>query len=212
MEAPISAREAQSLRTREAILDAATKLLGEKPIEAITINELVAVAGVAKGSFYNHFSEKESLANEAALHIRKQYQTNVREANRNVTDPAYQIARGMCTFVQTSIEHPKLAKVLLRGDEWITRGDHPLNEDIQRSIDEGIDKGIFLERARHAGIVIMLGTSRITNMRLLSDHPTVDEIRELTIDGNALVLCAYGVEEKVAMRISRESAQDIIRG
>jgi hypothetical protein len=34
-------------------------------------------------------------------------------------------------------EHPKLARVLLRGDEWITRGDHPLNEHIQKSIDEG---------------------------------------------------------------------------
>ncbi len=85
MDQVISAREQQRLRTREAILSAATELLAIKPIEAISINELVALAGVAKGSFYNHFPEKDSLANLASTHIRKQYQRKIMALNAGIT-------------------------------------------------------------------------------------------------------------------------------
>ena len=54
----ITAREANSLRIRSALIRACGDLLVEKPIDAVTINNIVEIAGVAKGSFYNHFPDK----------------------------------------------------------------------------------------------------------------------------------------------------------
>ena len=210
MDQAISAREQQRLRTREAILNAATELLAVKPIEAISINELVALAGVAKGSFYNHFPEKDSLANLASTHIRKQYQRKIMALNAGITDPASQIVRGICSFIQTSIENPRLAAVLLRGDDWITAGNHPLNEYIQHSIEAGINQKIFLERTRHHGIILILGTSRISIMRLLTDKPSINEIRILAIETNVLILCGFGMAYESALELSQQASEAII--
>lgn len=212
MDQAISAREQQRLRTREAILNAATELLAVKPIEAISINELVALAGVAKGSFYNHFPEKDSLANLASTHIRKQYQRKIMALNAGITDPASQIVRGLCSFIQTSIENPRLAAVLLRGDDWITAGNHPLNEYIQHSIEAGINQKIFLERTRHHGIILILGTSRISIMRLLTDKPSIDDIRILAIETNVLILCGFGMAYETALELSQQASEAIITG
>ncbi len=212
MDQVISAREQQRLRTREAILSAATELLAIKPIEAISINELVALAGVAKGSFYNHFPEKDSLANLASTHIRKQYQRKIMALNAGITDPASQIVRGLCSFIQTSIENPRLAAVLLRGDDWVTAGNHPLNEYIQDSIEAGINQRIFLERTRHHGIILILGTSRISIMRLLTDKPSINEIRILAIETNVLILCGFGMAYESALELSQQASAAIITG
>lgn len=48
-------------RTVRALLTAATELMGERGYAAVTIDEVVARAGVAKGAFYHHFPSKLAL-------------------------------------------------------------------------------------------------------------------------------------------------------
>ena len=52
--------------TREAIVAAAAALFGEKGFAGATIDEIAALAGVAKGAVYHHFPNKEAVF-EAAL-------------------------------------------------------------------------------------------------------------------------------------------------
>jgi TetR/AcrR family transcriptional regulator, transcriptional repressor for nem operon len=53
---------------REKLLDAAFAVIREKGYVASTVDELCARAGVAKGSFFHHFKDKEALAVAAANH------------------------------------------------------------------------------------------------------------------------------------------------
>ncbi len=53
---------------RRKLLDAAFSLIRAKGYSATTIDELCARAGVAKGSFFHHFKDKETLAVAAADH------------------------------------------------------------------------------------------------------------------------------------------------
>ena len=53
---------------RQKLLDAAFALIREKGYVATTVDELCARAGVAKGSFFHHFKDKEALAVAAADH------------------------------------------------------------------------------------------------------------------------------------------------
>jgi TetR/AcrR family transcriptional repressor of nem operon len=51
---------------RQKLLDAALALIREKGYVATTVDDLCARAGVAKGSFFHHFADKEALAVAAA--------------------------------------------------------------------------------------------------------------------------------------------------
>ena len=51
---------------RQKLLDAAVSLVRSKGYAATTVEDLCAKAGVAKGSFFHHFTGKEALATAAA--------------------------------------------------------------------------------------------------------------------------------------------------
>lgn len=55
------ARDVNRQRNRAALLDAALTLFLDRGIEPVTIDEIVAKAKMAKGSFYRHFSDKHGL-------------------------------------------------------------------------------------------------------------------------------------------------------
>lgn len=78
----------RAARTRRAMLDAGFELLAERPIDAIAIDEVVARAGVAKGSFFNHFTDKPGFAGAIAAEVRLELEERVTDANAGVEDRA----------------------------------------------------------------------------------------------------------------------------
>jgi len=48
-------------RTRDVLGDALVQLVQEKPFDAITVQEVLARAGVSRSTFYTHFSDKDDL-------------------------------------------------------------------------------------------------------------------------------------------------------
>lgn len=56
-----SRREKRKERTRRLLLEAADAFFREQGFEATTVEEIAAVADVAKGTFFNYFENKEAL-------------------------------------------------------------------------------------------------------------------------------------------------------
>jgi|GEM_PF-5362265 len=54
-------RQARSLRTRAAIIEAALRSWGARGYAAVTVDEICAEAGIAKGAFYFHYRSKADL-------------------------------------------------------------------------------------------------------------------------------------------------------
>jgi AcrR family transcriptional regulator len=55
------ASERSAADTRAELLDAATNVFAERGYQAATVDEIVATAGLSKGTFYWHFESKEGL-------------------------------------------------------------------------------------------------------------------------------------------------------
>jgi AcrR family transcriptional regulator len=53
--------ERKKIQTRERIYRAALKLFAKRGLEATTVDEIVAMADVAKGTFFNYFHSKEQI-------------------------------------------------------------------------------------------------------------------------------------------------------
>ncbi len=56
-------------KTRERIVQVATELFASKGFDRATVDEIVAKAGVAKGTFYLYFKSKEDLVKEIAFDV-----------------------------------------------------------------------------------------------------------------------------------------------
>lgn len=55
----------ETARNRERILAAAGRLLRERGLNGVSVNDIMASAGFTHGGFYRHFSSRQALATEA---------------------------------------------------------------------------------------------------------------------------------------------------
>ena len=54
-------RNQSAAETRKKIVDSASRLFAENNYDTVSVNDIVEAAGVAKGSFYVHFTSKDAL-------------------------------------------------------------------------------------------------------------------------------------------------------
>ena len=80
--------QARVLRTRNALLAAGRRLFAERAIDAVAIDDIVAAAGVAKGTFYNHFDDKDALLTAIVTEIRSTVEERIATINAGIEDPA----------------------------------------------------------------------------------------------------------------------------
>ena len=72
---------------------AGRELFAERPVDAVAIDDIVRKADVAKGSFYNHFADREALVAAITDDIRLGLEAAIDAANDGVEDPARRVAR-----------------------------------------------------------------------------------------------------------------------
>lgn len=67
-------------KTREAIVDAAARLLRKRGIGAVSVADIMAEVGMTVGGFYKHFESKEALVSEAIEHASHKTADQLRSA------------------------------------------------------------------------------------------------------------------------------------
>jgi AcrR family transcriptional regulator len=60
--APPPRERADALRNRRRVLDAAARLFAERGVDGVSMDDVVAAAGVGKGTLYRRFGDKSGLA------------------------------------------------------------------------------------------------------------------------------------------------------
>jgi AcrR family transcriptional regulator len=129
---------------REQILDSAARVLVAKGLAAMTVADVVAGAGVAKGTFYLYFSSKEGLV--AALQARYT-ESLVTRAEAVLTGPGSHTERldelvaAMLDFhaAQVRLHHALFRDAGLRDDQSMRR----LESLLATFISDGVAAGAF---------------------------------------------------------------------
>lgn len=132
----------RKLETREALLKSGRRLLLELG-PAVTIDKITLSAGVAKGSFYNHFSSREELFGEileaVVLDIMEKYSA----FNPSISDPlALLSARAQFAF-RTLLEDPDACRLLMLVEPAAVGGavDRSLHATLFGEIKAGVEVG-----------------------------------------------------------------------
>ncbi|MBN8485346.1 MAG: TetR/AcrR family transcriptional regulator [Sphingomonadales bacterium] len=194
----------RAARTRAALLAAGFELLAERPIDAIAIDDIVARAGVAKGSFFNHFTDKQGFAVAIGAAVRAEVEERVGTANAGVTDPALRLAGGMRVAAAFALDERKQAIVMLRGLELATGIDHDLNRGIRADIEALIAAGLARPEAARSGVRYWLGLCQIIQLNVIERRPNradaARRLREMLVLG----LTGLGVPEPRAQAVAAE--------
>jgi AcrR family transcriptional regulator len=138
-------------------MEAGLQLFAERPVDAVPIDDIVAAAGVAKGSFFNHFADKQQFADAISAEIRIDLEARVKEANKGVADPLERLVGGMRVAVDFALTERERATIMARGASLATGRDHPLNAGLRKDIDAARAAGLLRKEADTAGLLLWLG-------------------------------------------------------
>jgi AcrR family transcriptional regulator len=204
--APSARMSSRSGRTRAALITAGLDLLVDRPIDAIAIDEVVARAGVAKGSFFNHFTDKHHFAAAVAAEVRMEVEADVTRANAGVTDPVARIAGGMRVAATFALAQPRRATLLLRSQVPATRQTHPLNRGLKEDIEAALAEGLLRPEAGHVGLAYWLGLCQVLMIHLIETSPAPEPAAARLEEMLVLGLTGLGVPADHAAAIAGNAA------
>ena len=190
-------------RMRAILVEAALRLFARKGVDATTIDEIVTVAGVAKGTFYNYFTDRADIARAVGGNIRHELNMAVDALNAGIDDPAELIRRGVCLFMASVAGNPDKATMLSRlydsGLSITGFGNAHLLGDIR----DGIAKGRIDVPSEEAALhhVVGLGTAAMRHLLDAGAGPEVLRGEGYARDISLVLLRGLGVPPDEVERI-----------
>ena len=196
----------RAARTRAALIAAGFELLVERPIDAIPIDDVVAKAGVAKGSFFNHFADKQDFANAIATEVRLEVEALITKANDGVANPVERIAGGMRVAAEFAMAQPKRSAVLLRSQGSSTARAHPLNRGVVGDFEAACAQGLLRPEALESGVLYWLGLCQAIMTNIVERRPSRDDANRRLAEMLVLGLTGLGIDATEATRLARLKA------
>jgi AcrR family transcriptional regulator len=207
---PSPKRAPRAQKTRSSLISASLKLFNEKPIDAVAIDEIVQSAGVAKGSFYYHFADRNALVEAIAGDIREHLEKAVTDQNAEITDAARRVVRAAITYFRFVIDEPNSAGFLARNYNHSVSLSSPLNHGMVNDISLGLRDGRFSVPTVQAGVLLVSGVIQTTFAAILRD-PRVDIALSLSQQMCTLMLRSLGLDHEEATRLSAQVTDEIMR-
>jgi TetR/AcrR family transcriptional repressor of nem operon len=92
-----------ALQTREALLDAGAALAEEHGLAGVSVNMVVARAGVAKGTFYVHFKDRSAFVDDMHARFHARVQVAVDQAVAGLPPGARRLSRAAEAYLDVSL-------------------------------------------------------------------------------------------------------------
>ncbi|WGM40669.1 TetR/AcrR family transcriptional regulator [Caulobacter sp. NIBR1757] len=200
----------RAMRTRAALIGAGRRLYRERPVDAVTVDDIVQAAAVGKGSFYNHFADREALVRAISSEIRASVETAVTLANEGVSDPARRMARAVCGYLRFGLDQAESAGVLVRIHSGHTSLSAPLNKGLVEDIENGLAAGRFTVATVEAGLLFVMGVTQLALVRVVQE-PTPAFAVSLSQQMCALILRGLGLGGAEADLIAAQASDEIVR-
>jgi len=175
MNSTVAAIPGKRERTRVALIEAAIDVLAEKGLEGASIDDLVRVAGMARGTFYNYFQTREEVICAVSEHIRERIHEGV--VSRVPADVCSEVIVACITygFIKYGLEHPKIGWALVRiggGRHWVSGNKFECADD---ALQEVLGEDMLLP----AGLTYVEGVGLMILRRLLEGRITKPEVEQI---------------------------------
>lgn len=166
-------------RTRQALIDAAVRLIAEGRGDRASIQEITETADIGFGSFYNHFESKEDLFATASGELLERWGQLIDRAVAGITDPAEVFAVSFRISGRLAWTHPDMARFLTGAGLDLLDAPSGLAPRALRDIAAGQAAGRFA--AVDARIALSAAAGALLGLLRLR-HREPDRVTESTVD------------------------------
>jgi AcrR family transcriptional regulator len=129
--------------TRRRLLEAALRLMAEKGMEGVAINEITEAADVGFGSFYNHFESKEAIHAALTDCVFEDFADTLDQLTRDLSDPAQVVSVSVRHTVLRAKRDPLWGQFLMREGFSSRAMNRGLGRRLTRDVGKGIAAGRF---------------------------------------------------------------------
>lgn len=188
-------------RTRQALIDAAVRLIAEGRGERASVQEITEEADVGFGSFYNHFESKEQLFETASSEVLERWGRMIDRASTGITDPAEVFSISLRLSARLSWTHPEVARFITGAGLELLELPGGLAPRALRDIEAGQATGQFSVADAEVALSAVAG-GLIGLLRLHQRHP--ERVEESSVDELAeSCLRLLGLPSARARRLAR---------
>jgi AcrR family transcriptional regulator len=147
----------QRERTRLQLIEAAVRVFAERGVGGAPVHAVASEAGLANGTFYNHFASKQELIAAVAGHLMDRLADQIAVSSRELEDPAECVSVALRRFNEKACQDPIWGNVTVRLGAGATEVSERIAANLTRDLEEGIQRGRFKVPTRRAAADIVLG-------------------------------------------------------
>ena len=209
MRKPVETRKRSNTRAR--IHAAALRSFADSGSADVTVSEVAAAAGIARGTVYNNISGPENLFSEVARDLSSEMIARVEATIAGIEDPALRLATGVRLFIRRASEERDWGAFLVRFALW--------HSDLQRLLDAPPvkDASLVLRRTSRkadalrdlAFVSLLSGATLGALSPVVGGHQTWREAGSHTAE---FLLRAAGVPGVQARKLSETRLPDLAAG
>jgi len=198
--------------TREKLVLSAFRLIAERGVDAVAINEITEAADVGFGSFYNHFPSKEAIYEEVFRRVLDEFGDALDRLTGELEDPAEVVAASVRHTVLRAQAEPLWGRFVLREcltPRGLTGG---LAVRLLRDVRSGIARKRFVAPDPGMALAMAGGTVLLSIGLQSASQQAAAPLKKLGIDTKHVaertavtVLRALGVASAEATRIARRT-------
>lgn len=193
-------------RKRECIADAVIQLISRDGIRAVTMERVAQEVGIAKGTVYLHYRDKQHLLDAAKESALQPLMERVEELSKSKLSPIEQLEVFALRYVGYFDERRDFFRVLLyereigRGDRFRSDRYQKLLRIVTTIVEQGIAQGVFRDiPAPKAAAIFLESNIAMIHQRLLTGDRT-------PVEADVKLICSLFERGLVASAAQRRLA------
>lgn len=192
-------------KTRQKLLSTAVAVFADRGVDAPSIDDFIAAAGVARGTFYNHFKTTRELLDAVTAEVSDEIIATIERVVIGIDSPVQRIACGCAMYMQVAIDHPAWGAFITRTGMRGAASGHLIDVYLPRDLELAREQGQASFASVRAARDILLGGVRQGIESVLSGAAPREHLRETL----GMALRGIGVPKTQLSRLMAAPVGDI---
>ncbi len=167
-------------RTRNSILLASFRLIGEERGDFQRVEDFCTAAGISRGTFYNYFPSVEALYETLANELSRDFDSAVHGVMASLPNPAARTAAAVRYYMQAAIDNPRWGWAMVHTSLGSDVFGPEVSARAKSTIQEGIESGEFTIASAELGKALLLGSGLAGILDIVRGRVGADYPREMS--------------------------------